>query len=58
MASLVGTTRESVNKWIKFFVHQGWIEFSKSTVTILDARYAFAPLHVHGTFCDWAYLLC
>ena len=36
LASLVGTTRESVNKWIKFFVHQGWIEFSKSTVTILQ----------------------
>jgi CRP/FNR family cyclic AMP-dependent transcriptional regulator len=36
LASLVGTTRESVNKWIKFFVHQGWIEFSKGTVTILQ----------------------
>ena len=36
LASLIGTTRESVNKWIKFFVNQGWIEFSKGTVTILQ----------------------
>ena len=36
LASLVGTTRESVNKWIKFFVDQGWIEFSKGSVTVLE----------------------
>jgi CRP/FNR family cyclic AMP-dependent transcriptional regulator len=38
LASLVGTTRESINKWIKFFVQQGCIEFSKSSVTILDSE--------------------
>jgi CRP/FNR family cyclic AMP-dependent transcriptional regulator len=36
LASLVGTTRESVNKWIKFFVHQGWIDFGKGTITVLE----------------------
>jgi CRP/FNR family cyclic AMP-dependent transcriptional regulator len=36
LASLIGTTRESVNKWIKFFVHQGWIEFNRGTVTVLQ----------------------
>jgi len=36
LASLVGTTRESVNKWIKFFVHQGWIDFSKGNITVLE----------------------
>jgi CRP-like cAMP-binding protein len=37
LASLVGTTRESVNKWIKYFANQGCIEFSKGSVTILRA---------------------
>jgi len=37
MASLVGTTRESINKWIKYFANQGCIEFSKGSVTILRA---------------------
>jgi CRP/FNR family cyclic AMP-dependent transcriptional regulator len=36
LASLVGTTRESINKWVQFFVRQGWIEFNKGTVTILQ----------------------
>ena len=36
LASLVGTTRESINKWIKYFVQHGCIEFSKGTVTLLN----------------------
>lgn len=34
LASLAGTTRESINKWLQFFVHQGWVEVNKGTVTI------------------------
>jgi hypothetical protein len=28
------------------------------TITFPDAGYAIAPVHVKGTFCDWAYHLC
>jgi hypothetical protein len=28
------------------------------TVTVTDTRYALAPFHVMGTFCDWPYYLC
>ena len=35
LASLAGTTRESINKWVKYFVQQGSIEFAKGSVTIL-----------------------
>ncbi|HEY5928192.1 MAG TPA: hypothetical protein VIV11_41175 [Kofleriaceae bacterium] len=28
------------------------------TVSVTDPAYTIAPLHVVGTFCDWAYLLC
>ena len=36
IASLVGTTRESVNKWMLFFERQGWIEFSRGQIKILQ----------------------
>ena len=35
LASLVGTTRESINKWMLFFVRRGWIEFSRGRIKIL-----------------------
>jgi CRP-like cAMP-binding protein len=34
LASLIGTTRESTNKWLHFFVRQGWIEFNRGTITV------------------------
>jgi CRP/FNR family transcriptional regulator/CRP/FNR family cyclic AMP-dependent transcriptional regulator len=35
LASLVGTTRERINKWINYFVQHECIDFSKGTVTLL-----------------------
>ena len=35
LASLIGTTRESTNKWLHFFVRQGCIEFNRGTIKIL-----------------------
>ena len=34
LASLIGTTRESTNKWLHFFVRQGCIEFNRGTLRI------------------------
>jgi hypothetical protein len=28
------------------------------TLTITDAAFAVAPLHIQGTFCDWPYYIC
>jgi CRP-like cAMP-binding protein len=36
LASLVGTTRESINKWMLFFERQGWIEFRRGQIKILQ----------------------
>ena len=34
LASLVGATRESINKWLRFFEHEGWIELSRGRIHI------------------------
>jgi CRP-like cAMP-binding protein len=36
LASLIGATRESVNKWLQNFSHNGWIEFQGKKIHILD----------------------
>jgi CRP/FNR family transcriptional regulator, cyclic AMP receptor protein len=38
LASLIGATRESVNKWLQNFAHQGWIECEGKKIHILDAE--------------------
>lgn len=35
LASLVGATRESTNKWLRFFEHEGWIELHRGTIHVL-----------------------
>jgi CRP-like cAMP-binding protein len=35
LASLIGTTRESTNKWLHFFVRQRCIEFNRGAIRIL-----------------------
>jgi CRP/FNR family transcriptional regulator/CRP/FNR family cyclic AMP-dependent transcriptional regulator len=38
LASLIGTTRESVNKWLQNFAHQGLIECQGKKIRILNAE--------------------
>jgi CRP-like cAMP-binding protein len=37
LAAVVGTTRETLNKWLGFFSDQGWIRLEQGRVTVLDA---------------------
>jgi CRP-like cAMP-binding protein len=36
LASLVGATRESTNKWLRFFEHEGWIELRRGNIHVLQ----------------------
>lgn len=36
LASLIGTTRESTNKWMLYFVKRGWIEFRRGHIKVLQ----------------------
>lgn len=38
LASLIGATRESVNKWLQNFAHQGLVECEGKKIHILDAE--------------------
>jgi CRP-like cAMP-binding protein len=38
LASIVRATRESINKWLRYFERRGWLHWSKGTITILDAE--------------------
>jgi CRP/FNR family cyclic AMP-dependent transcriptional regulator len=35
LASLVGATRESTNKWLRFFEHEGWIQLQRGNIHVL-----------------------
>jgi CRP/FNR family transcriptional regulator, cyclic AMP receptor protein len=37
LAGVAGTTRETLNKWLGFFVEQGMIEWRDHRVTVIDA---------------------
>jgi CRP/FNR family cyclic AMP-dependent transcriptional regulator len=34
LASMIGATRESVNKWLRFYQRRGWIQYERGTITI------------------------
>jgi CRP-like cAMP-binding protein len=36
LASMIGATRESVNKWLGYFERQGWVKRSRGSLQILD----------------------
>lgn len=36
LAAFVGTSRESVNKWLQSFARQGWVEFDRGGVRVLN----------------------
>jgi CRP/FNR family transcriptional regulator, cyclic AMP receptor protein len=36
LASLIGTTRESTNKWMLYFMKRGWIEFKRGRIKVLQ----------------------
>ena len=36
LASLVGATRESTNKWLRFFEHEGWIQLRRGNIQVLQ----------------------
>ncbi|HEX6384789.1 MAG TPA: Crp/Fnr family transcriptional regulator [Anaerolineae bacterium] len=38
LASLISTTRESINKWLGEFQRQGWVRVQYKQITILDAQ--------------------
>lgn len=35
LASLCGLTRESTNKWLRFFVREGWLAYDGGTITVV-----------------------
>ena len=37
LASMIGATRESVNKWLGYFERRGWVKRSRGSLEILDA---------------------
>jgi CRP-like cAMP-binding protein len=38
LAAAAGTTRETLNKWLGFFVEQGFVKWNRSQVTVIDAE--------------------
>jgi CRP/FNR family transcriptional regulator, cyclic AMP receptor protein len=36
LASLVGATRESTNKWLRFFENEGWIQLGRGNIQVLE----------------------
>ena len=36
-ASLLGASRESVNKQLNAFARKGWVSLARDTITVLDA---------------------
>jgi CRP/FNR family transcriptional regulator, cyclic AMP receptor protein len=38
LAGLVGTTRETLNKWLGSYQDEGWIRLEKGRITILQAE--------------------
>jgi CRP-like cAMP-binding protein len=36
LASLVGATRESTNKWLRFLENEGWIRLRRGNIDVLD----------------------
>ncbi len=37
IASMIGATRESVNKWLGYYERRGWVKRSRGALSILDA---------------------
>ena len=37
LASMIGATRESVNKWLGYFERRGWVRRSRGALSVLDA---------------------
>ena len=37
LASMVGATRESVNKWLGYFERRGWVRRSRGSLDVLDS---------------------
>jgi CRP-like cAMP-binding protein len=37
LASMIGATRESVNKWLGYFERRGWVKRSRGALSVLDA---------------------
>ena len=38
LASTIGATRESVNKYLKYFKSKGWVTVHKGRIAILDRK--------------------
>lgn len=38
LAGLVGTRRESVNRWLRFYEDQGWIHYDRGRITVLHPQ--------------------
>ena len=48
LASLIGATRESTNKSLRKFRHQGWIRIENGQITILDPDALRAQINVQN----------
>jgi CRP-like cAMP-binding protein len=38
LAAMVGTTRETLNKWLSFFQQEGWVDWERSRVVVLQPQ--------------------
>jgi CRP-like cAMP-binding protein len=38
LAAMIGVTRESVNKWLRYFQRRGWLRWEKGQLTLLQPQ--------------------